>query len=86
MSIISLDIYANIAYYLIMKYKTVGEYLKANKIRQREFGALIGIHQSHISEMVNGKYRPRPELAAKIEEITGIPLRTLLGLDNEEEE
>ena len=67
-----------------MKYKTVGEYLKANKIRQQKFAELIGIHQSHVSEMVHGKYRPRPRLAARIEAITGIPLRTLLGLDSVE--
>ena len=67
-----------------MRYRTVGEYLKAKKIRQRQFAAQMGMSQSHVSELVRGKHRPSPKLAAKIEKITGIPLRRLLLPDEAE--
>jgi hypothetical protein len=34
-----------------------------------------------MNALVKGKRLPSPRLAAKIETITGIPLRTLLGLE-----
>ena len=53
-------------------------------ITDKELAARTGCCVANINMIRHGKRRPSPELAAKIEAITGIPLRTLLGLDSHE--
>jgi len=62
----------------------ISEYLKRSGMRQKELAAAVGVQQSMISMIRHGKSHPSPRLAARIEAITGIPLRTLLGLDSPE--
>ena len=61
--------------------KDLREYIFDNRIRQTQIASAVQISSGYMSELVAGKKRPSPRLAAKIEAITGIPLRTLLGLD-----
>ena len=65
-----------------MKYKTIGEYLEKTKKTQAELAELLGISQAHVSEIMNAKKRPSPELAQSIEKLTGIPLRDLLFIND----
>lgn len=39
---------------------------------------ILGISQAHLNELKNGKKRPSPELALRIERATGIPFKSLL--------
>lgn len=65
-----------------MKCKTISEYLEKSKKTESELAALLEISQAHVNEIKNGKKRPSPELAQKIESLTGIPLRELLLKNN----
>lgn len=56
------------------------DYFSAARGNQIVLARKIGCKQSALSAIANGKLRPSPELAAKIEAITGIPLRELLGV------
>lgn len=64
-----------------MKCKTISEYLEKTSKTEVEFSGELGISQAHLNEIKNGKKRPSPELASKIEAITGIPFRNLLLRD-----
>jgi len=57
------------------------EYMSNHQVSQRRLAMQVGVSPPHMNALVKGKRRPSPQLAAKIEAITGIPLRTLLGLD-----
>jgi transcriptional regulator with XRE-family HTH domain len=61
-----------------MKYTSIREYLEQTGKTEKEFSAMIGISQGFVNLLKNGNRRPNPDLAAKIEEMTGIPLRNLL--------
>jgi len=65
--------------------KIYSEYLSVNQIRQRSLAKQAGISPAHMNMLIKGKRRPSPLIAAKIEKITGIPLRRLLLPDEEEE-
>jgi transcriptional regulator with XRE-family HTH domain len=65
-----------------MKCKTISEYLEKSQKTQAELAELLGVSQAHVSEIMNGKKRPSPELAQSIEKLTGIPLRDLLFSSN----
>ena len=65
-----------------MKYGDLREYFTATRGNQIALARRLGCGQSTLSSLASGKRRPSPRLAAKIEAITGIPLRTLLGLDS----
>ena len=54
------------------------------EFKDKELAAKTGCCVANINMIRHGKRRPSPKLAARLEKITGIPLRTLLGLDNEE--
>ena len=45
-------------------------FLKVNRIKQREFARALGISQSHVSQIINGKRRASPEVALSIERFT----------------
>ena len=57
------------------------EYLNNQKISQRNVANRVGISPAHMNALVKGKRHPSPKLAVRLELITGIPLRTLLGLE-----
>ena len=43
---------------------------KEQNISNIELASMIGVHFSYITYLHNGKRRPSPELAAKIEQVT----------------
>ena len=53
--------------------------LKAQAKSQTAFAAELGISKSHLSLILARKRRPSPQLAAQIENLTGIPFRELVG-------
>jgi transcriptional regulator with XRE-family HTH domain len=61
-----------------MRYKSISEYLERTGKKQKDLSAQLGISQAFLNEIKSGKKRPSPELAAKIEVLTGIPFRKLL--------
>ncbi len=46
------------------------EFLKDGRIRQNRFAEIIAISKNYLSEIVNKKRRPSPDLALRIEEAT----------------
>ncbi len=59
-------------------YKSIRDYLKRTGKTESELAELARISQAHVNMIKNGSRRPTPEVAARLEAITGIPLRTLL--------
>ena len=68
-----------------MSYSTIREYLQKTGKSERQFARMVGKAQSHINMIKNGSRRPSPELARKIETITGIPFRSLLVAEGDGE-
>lgn len=59
-------------------FKNIRDYLKQTGKTESELAELDRISQAHVNMIKNGSRRPTPEVAARLEAITGIPLRTLL--------
>ncbi len=59
-------------------YKNNSDYLKGSGKTEAELAQLACISQAHVNMIKNGSRRPTPEVAARLEAITGVPLRTLL--------
>ena len=59
-------------------YKNIRDYLKGSGKTEAELAQLACISQAHVNMIKNGSRRPTPEVAARLEAITGISLRTLL--------
>ena len=49
---------------------TLSEYLKAKKLTQAEFAALVGVSQSLVGHWVNDRYKPSPKSCKDIERVT----------------
>ncbi len=62
----------------MMTYKNIRDYLKQTGKTENELAELACIYQAHVNMIKNGSRRPTLEVAARLEAITGIPLRTLL--------
>ena len=60
------------------KYKNIRDYLKGTGKTESELAELAEISQAHVNMIKNGSRRPTPEVAARLEAITGVSLRTLL--------
>lgn len=61
-----------------MKYKSIADYLERTGKTEQEFAQELGVSQPFINMIKKGEKRPSPELALKIEKLTGIPFRALL--------
>ena len=61
-----------------MTHKNIKEYLRRTGKSERQLAKMLGITQPYVNMLKNGNRRPRPDLALKIEAVTGIPLRNLL--------
>ncbi len=61
-----------------MIHKEITHYLKQNRVTAKELATNLGISKSHMSMLRRGTRRPSPELAQKIEAVTGIPFKKLL--------
>lgn len=48
----------------------LNEFLKQSKITKRDFAKILGCQYNHLVAISNGKRRPGPKLARKIEEKT----------------
>ena len=59
-------------------FKSIRDYLKGAGKTEAELAQLACISQAHVNMIKNGSRRPTPEVAARLEAITGVPLRTLL--------
>jgi len=62
----------------IRNYKSIRDYLEKTGKTENELAELACISQAHVNMIKNGSRRPTPEVAARLEAITGVPLRTLL--------
>ncbi len=62
----------------VMIHKTINEYLMHKHMSPKQLAAKLGISESYMSMLRSGRRRPSPELARKIETLTGIPLKNLL--------
>lgn len=49
-------------------------------LTQRQAARKLGISQAYLSLIETGMQHPRPTLAKKITDATGVPLETLLGI------
>ena len=61
-----------------MIHETLKEYLETGIVSERDLAEKLGVSISYINMLKRGERRPSPELAQKIETITGIPFRSLL--------
>ncbi len=61
-----------------MIHKTISEYLNNTKTTGKQLADALGISDSYMSMLRLGQRRPSPELAQKIEAVTGIPFKKLL--------
>lgn len=61
-----------------MIHESIEEYLTQNKMSEAELAEKIGVTQAYVNMMKKGERRPSPELAQKIEAVTGIPFKNLL--------
>lgn len=61
-----------------MIHKNLKKYLESGHLSEKELAEKLGVTISHVNMIKRGERRPSPELAKKIEEITGIPFQALL--------
>ncbi len=61
-----------------MIYKTINEYLLNKHMSPKQLAAKLGISESYMSMLRLGRRRPSPDLAQKIETVTGVPFKRLL--------
>ena len=60
---------------------TLKEILGYHNVTQKEFAKRIGISQPHVSDILNRKKFMSPEIAIRIEIVTGLNAKLLLTLD-----
>ncbi len=63
----------------------LASYLEQTQLTQSDFAAAVGVKQSTISRLKNGRFAPSLELAAKIEKLTkgAVPAAALLPTQRE---
>jgi transcriptional regulator with XRE-family HTH domain len=66
------DILSNIIY------KTINDYLINKHLSPKQLAAKLDISESYTSMLRLGRRRPSPDLAQKIEAVTGVPFKRLL--------
>ncbi len=55
----------------------ITKYLKANRLKQRDFAIMLKASDAMISRIINGQRKPSHTLALRIEKMTGIPREKL---------
>lgn len=53
-------------------------WIKRSKLTQRQFAPLIALTEAHLSQILSGKRRPGLPIAVRIEDRTGVPVRSWL--------
>ena len=61
-----------------MIYKSTNEYLINKHLSPKQLAAKLDISESYMSMLRLGRRRPSPDLAQKIEAVTGVPFKRLL--------
>ncbi len=61
-----------------MIHESLKEYLEHNGIAEKDLAKKLGVTIAYVSMLKRGLRRPSPEMARKIEAMTGIPFRRLL--------
>lgn len=61
-----------------MIHESIAEFLEQKQMSEAELADKIGVSQAYVNMMKKGERRPSPELAQKIEAVTGIPFKNLL--------
>lgn len=61
----------------VKSYKSIPAYLEETETTQVELAKRLGISQAHLSQIIGGQRSPSLELAALIEDETGVPMRAL---------
>ena len=62
----------------LMIHTSICEYMIHKHMSPKQLAAKLDISESYMSMLRSGRRRPSPELARKIETLTGIPLKNLL--------
>jgi transcriptional regulator with XRE-family HTH domain len=62
----------------VIIYKTIRDYLSDKHLSPKQLAARLDISESYMSMLRLGRRRPSPDLAQKIEAITGVPFKKLL--------
>jgi plasmid maintenance system antidote protein VapI len=60
--------------------KQLARWLKRSHYNQLEAAAELGMHWTHFSQILNGRRNPGLRNAVKIEDLTGIPVKSWLPL------
>jgi transcriptional regulator with XRE-family HTH domain len=66
------------------RHRSLRAYRRAKHLTQREAADQVEISQVAWSRLERGLRRPRPLLAKKLNQITGVPLTTLFGFNGTE--
>ena len=61
-----------------MKHTSLRTFMKAHKLTELQMATRLGISQPHMNRLKGERQRPSPELAARIERLTGIPFKRLV--------
>jgi transcriptional regulator with XRE-family HTH domain len=64
--------------FTIMTPKDINHYMICNQLNSKQLANRLGISESYMSMLRQGRRRPSPDLAQKIENVTGIPFKKLL--------
>lgn len=67
------------------KYLSVADYLEQTGKTQEELATRLGISRSHVSLIADRKRQPPLDLALKIVRVTGVPIESLVRLENVEQ-
>jgi transcriptional regulator with XRE-family HTH domain len=62
-----------------MRYANLKDYMRRKRLKQKDLAKKIGISQSFLSLIANGKANPSLVVAARIERISGIPPATFIS-------
>jgi transcriptional regulator with XRE-family HTH domain len=59
------------------RYKTLREFVERTGTKQADLAGLLGVSESSVSNYLNGKRIPQPDIALRIEAL-GVDLRSIL--------
>lgn len=62
----------------------LSDWMSNHRETDQTFAPKLGVSRVHVSRLRRGVHKPSPELAVKIEDITGIPAWELLKPDSVE--
>jgi transcriptional regulator with XRE-family HTH domain len=61
-----------------MTHKDIDQFIAYKRLSAKQLAHKLGISESYMSMLRLGRRRPSPDLAQKIETLTGIPFKQLL--------